>query len=46
MHRSYRTVCLLLFLAYNTSLQAEIPAKPWGKPSLEGNWDFKTATPA
>lgn len=44
MHRSYRTLCLLLFLAYSTSLKAEIPAKPWGKPSLEGNWDFKTAT--
>ena len=24
---------------------AEIPMKPWGKPSLEGTWDFSSATP-
>ena len=24
---------------------AEPPMKPWGKPSLQGTWDFKNATP-
>jgi len=24
---------------------AEVPMKSWGKPSLEGQWDFKSATP-
>ncbi len=24
---------------------ADTPMKPWGKPSLQGTWDFKTATP-
>ena len=22
-----------------------VPMKPWGKPSLQGNWDFRTVTP-
>jgi|TARA_Y100000310_G_scaffold335510_1_gene417734 hypothetical protein len=24
---------------------ADVPMKPWGKPSLDGTWDFKTSTP-
>ena len=27
------------------SATAEVPMKSWGKPSLEGTWDFRTATP-
>ena len=25
--------------------QADVPMKAWGKPSLQGNWDFRTVTP-
>tara|TARA_B100000959_G_scaffold9974_1_gene10102 strand:+ start:11700 stop:12644 length:945 start_codon:yes stop_codon:yes gene_type:complete len=24
---------------------ADVPMKAWGKPSLQGNWDFRTVTP-
>ena len=43
------TVSKLVVAAIVTSTamvtSAEVPMKPWGKPSLEGTWDFKTATP-
>ncbi len=35
----------LLALASSSVSGAEPPRKPWGKPSLEGTWDFKNATP-
>ena len=36
------TILLVLTAAAATS---EPPMKPWGKPSLQGTWDFKNATP-
>lgn len=27
------------------SASGDVPMKTWGKPSLEGTWDFRTATP-
>ena len=48
MNMKKMTICLCLFLAgISLSLpsMAEAPTKPWGKPSLEGTWDFKNLTP-
>ncbi|MSR12689.1 MAG: hypothetical protein EXR84_13020 [Gammaproteobacteria bacterium] len=35
---------LFVMVSANTVL-ADVPIKPWGKPSLQGNWDFATITP-
>ncbi|MEM7078224.1 MAG: hypothetical protein AAF513_06290 [Pseudomonadota bacterium] len=36
---------VLLLLGSSTLASAEVPMTPWGKPSLQGTWDFKTSTP-
>jgi hypothetical protein len=41
----YRTLSLLVLILSSVALHAEIPTKPWGIPSLEGTWDFKSLTP-
>ena len=38
------TIALLLFAA-TAIAQSDTPMTPWGKPSLQGNWDFRTITP-
>ena len=35
--------CLAFGVAHGAL--ADVPLKPWGKPSLQGNWDFRTITP-
>ncbi|MDP6377646.1 MAG: hypothetical protein QF921_01155 [Pseudomonadales bacterium] len=41
-----RLLLLVLLAALGgSSAYADTPMKPWGKPSLQGTWDFKTATP-
>ncbi|MCZ6617267.1 MAG: hypothetical protein O7E57_03965 [Gammaproteobacteria bacterium] len=37
-------ITLVAVLAAGNAV-AEVPMKPWGKPSLQGTWDFKSATP-
>ena len=41
----YRSLSLLMLTLCSVVLHAEVPTKPWGKPSLEGTWDFKSLTP-
>ena len=36
---------LVVLTATSTVASAAPPMKPWGKPSLQGTWDFKNATP-
>ena len=43
--RTILALLALVVLAAGTSVSAEVPMKPWGKPSLQGTWDFKSATP-
>ena len=48
MNKPYRrlsSTTALILLAASATAQADIPMKPWGKPSLQGNWDFRTITP-
>ena len=48
MHKPYRkllSTAALLLLAATATAQSDVPMKPWGKPSLQGNWDFRTITP-
>ena len=40
---SFLTSIAILFLASTT--YGDIPMTKWGKPSLQGNWDFRTITP-
>ncbi len=35
----------LFVMATANAVLADVPMKPWGKPSLQGNWDFATITP-
>lgn len=43
--RNRLTVVTGILIASATCISAEIPTTAYGKPSLEGQWDFKTATP-
>ncbi len=43
MIRSIYAIVLVTLFA--PAVFAEVPMKPWGKPSLQGTWDFKNATP-
>ena len=44
-YRKLSSTTVLLLLAATATAQSDIPMKPWGKPSLQGNWDFRTITP-
>ena len=39
------TATVLIAAVWAAGGVAETPMKPWGKPSLQGTWDFKSATP-
>ncbi|MDB9968652.1 hypothetical protein OAE08_03175 [Gammaproteobacteria bacterium] len=45
MHKPIRFLTSLLLVAAAHNAVAQVPMKPWGKPSLQGNWDFATITP-
>ena len=45
MHKPIRLLTSLLLVAAAHNAVAQVPMKPWGKPSLQGNWDFATITP-
>lgn len=42
LHSLLLSIIVLLVCA---TAHADTPMKSWGKPSLEGTWDFKSATP-
>jgi len=41
------TLAVLVFALFGISstISADVPMKSWGKPNLQGNWDFRTITP-
>jgi len=44
--RLFRIACLIFSaITMTQSGWADVPMTAWGKPSLEGNWDFRTVTP-
>ena len=45
MIRTILVFCMVAAITPVASVCAEVPMKPWGKPSLQGTWDFKSATP-
>ncbi|NKC00941.1 MAG: hypothetical protein GKR90_20925 [Pseudomonadales bacterium] len=49
MNRTNFVIYVVLLLvgatAINAPALAEVPMTSWGKPSLDGTWDFKSATP-
>ena len=48
MHNRYRVVHSFVFCLFGLSglqVAAEVPRTAWNTPSLQGTWDFKTATP-
>ena len=38
-------LAILVSFSSSTAGWADVPMTAWGKPSLQGTWDFKTATP-
>src|SRR5215210_8000154 len=38
-------VALIVQAAPPANAQAKVPRTSWGKPDLEGTWDFRTITP-
>ncbi len=40
-----KTLTSLFLFGFAASAIADVPLTSWGKPSLQGTWDFKTATP-
>ncbi|MEE2778445.1 MAG: hypothetical protein VYE73_16965 [Acidobacteriota bacterium] len=45
MMRTKTLLLTMMVVLIAAPATAEVPMKPWGKPSLQGNWDFKNATP-
>ena len=45
MKKSASLIVSMALLIVCSLVQADVPMKAWGKPSLQGNWDFRTVTP-
>ena len=45
MKRSASLLLSLVFASAVTPSLGDVPMTKWGKPSLQGNWDFRTVTP-
>ena len=45
MKKSASLIVSMALLIVYSLVQADVPMKAWGKPSLQGNWDFRTVTP-
>ena len=45
MKRSTLLLLSLVFASAVTPSLGDVPMTKWGKPSLQGNWDFRTVTP-
>ena len=45
MKKSASLIVSRALLIVCSLVQADVPMKAWGKPSLQGNWDFRTVTP-
>ena len=45
MKKSASLIGSMALLIVCSLVQADVPMKAWGKPSLQGNWDFRTVTP-
>ncbi len=45
MNKSIHLCLVTLLGSLPVPALADVPMKPWGKPSLQGNWDFRTITP-
>ena len=45
MKRSTSLLINLLIIIWAGNSLAQVPLTKWGKPSLQGNWDFRTVTP-
>ena len=45
MKKSASLIVSMALLFVCSLVQADVPMKAWGNPSLQGNWDFRTVTP-
>ena len=45
MNNAKYLITMSLFMTTMSVVNAQVPVTDWGKPSLQGTWDFRTMTP-
>lgn len=45
MKNTTALVVVSALIGFGSIVSADVPIKSWGKPNLQGNWDFSTITP-